>query len=78
MMKMPPHHEFIIPPHALPIRNRNKVKFLVISFLVSTTITLLFDLLLYFYKIPTIVILPTSAPIWIGLTTIGYMVQIEK
>ena len=75
---MPPHNEFRIPPHALPIKNRNKIKFLVISFLVSTLITLLFAFLANFYKIPITVILPTSAPIWIGITTIGYMVQTEK
>ena len=75
---MPVHPEFNIPPHALPIRNENKVKFLVVSFLISTLVTIFFALLLNFVKIPITVTLPTSAPIWIGLTTIGYMVQVEK
>jgi hypothetical protein len=88
---MPPHHEHIhphhkhlpphhlhIPPHALPIRNKNKMKFLLISFLFSGLFTVTFALLLKFFNIPINVILPSSAPIWMGTLTIGYMVQIER
>lgn len=81
----PPHEEILerlnricMPPHALPIKNANKVKFLVISLLASTSLTFGFALLLNHFNIPIIVILPTSAPIWVGLTTIGYMVQTEN
>ena len=80
---MPPHHDDVghylhIPPHALPIRNANKVKFLVISFMFSSLFTLCFALMLDFFEIPINVIVPSTAPIWMGTLTIGYMVQVEK
>ena len=80
---MPPHHDDVghylhIPPHALPIRNANKVKFLVISFMFSSLFTLCFALMLNFFEIPINVIVPSTAPIWMGTLTIGYMVQVEK
>jgi len=71
---MPPH----IPPHALPIKNPNKVKFLIISFIFSSLFTVTFALALKFVGIPISVIIPSSAPVWMGTLTIGYMVQIEK
>ena len=74
---MPLHHE-PIPPHALPIRNRNKVKFLFISFIFSSLFTISFALALEFFGIPINVIIPSSAPVWMGTLTIGYMVQIEQ
>ena len=73
---MPPHEH--IHPHALPIRNANKVKFLVISFIFSSLFTMSFALALKFFEIPLNVIVPSSAPIWMGTLTIGYMVQVEK
>ena len=77
---MPPHDHWHnhIPPHALPIRNTNKVKFLFFSFIFSTFFTMTFAMSLKFYGIPIEVIIPSSAPIWMGTLTIGYMVQIEK
>ena len=74
---MPPHHEHMH-PHALPIRNANKIKFIFISFVFSSLFTLCFALMLNFFEIPLNVIVPSSAPIWMGTLTIGYMVQIEK
>ncbi|TKJ17250.1 hypothetical protein CEE44_01820 [Candidatus Woesearchaeota archaeon B3_Woes] len=73
---MVPHEH--IPPHALPIRNVNKIKFLLISFIFSTFFTILVAFTLKLFEIPINVIVPSSAPIWIGTLTIGYMVQIEK
>lgn len=73
---MPPHLH--TPPHALPIRNENKIKFLFISFIFSSLFTITFALSLYFFGIPINVILPSSAPVWMGTLTIGYIVQIEK
>lgn len=72
-----PHHEHI-PPHALPIRNENKIKFLLISFIFSSLFTVTFALALKFFNIPINVIIPSAAPVWIGTLTIGYMVQVEK
>jgi len=72
-----PHHENI-PPHALPIRNVNKIKFLLISFIFSSLFTLTFALALKLFETPINVIIPSSAPVWMGTLTIGYMVQIEK
>ena len=67
-----------IPPHALPIRNANKIKFLFISFIFSSLFTICFALILKFFEIPINVIVPSTAPVWMGTLTIGYMVQIEK
>lgn len=80
---MPPHHEHMglhlhIPPHALPIRNANKVKFLFTSFIFSSLFTLSFALALKFFGISINVIVPSTAPVWMGTLTIGYMVQVEK
>jgi len=75
---MPPHHEFHIPPHALPIRNENKAKFLLLSFIFSSLFTLIFALALKLFGIPINVIIPSTAPVWMGTLTIGYMVQIER
>ena len=72
-----PHHEHI-PPHALPVRNRNKIKFLLISFIFSSFFTVTFALALKLFGIPINVIIPSSAPVWMGTLTIGYMVQVEK
>jgi len=73
---MPPHEH--IPPHALPIRNGNKIKFLFMSFIFSSLFTIAFALVLNSFGIPINVIIPSSAPVWMGTLTIGYMVQIEK
>jgi hypothetical protein len=72
-----PHHN-LIPPHALPIRNANKIKFLLISFIFSSLFTTTFALALKFFEIPINVVIPSSAPVWMGTLTIGYMVQVEK
>lgn len=78
MNKLPHHHKFHIPPHALPIRNGNKVKFLLTSFVFSSMFTATFALALKFFSIPINVIIPSTAPVWMGTLTIGYMVQVEK
>jgi len=79
---MPPHEHrhphMHIPPHALPIRNANKIKFLFISFIFSSLFTMSFALVLKFFEIPINVIIPSTAPVWMGTLTIGYMVQVEK
>lgn len=73
---MPPHNH--IPPHALPIRNENEIKFLLVSFIFSSLFTATFALALKFFGISINVIIPSSAPVWMGTLTIGYMVQVEK
>lgn len=75
---MPPHHDFAMPPHALPVRLENRIKFLFASFIISSLFTLTFASVLKFFGIPVNVIIPSSAPIWIGTLTIGYMVQVEN
>ena len=77
---MPPHEHWHkhIPPHALPIRNENKVKFLLGSFVFSSMFAATFALALKFFSIPVDVIIPSTAPVWMGTLTIGYMVQVEK
>ena len=77
---MPPHehnHPHML-PHALPIRNANKIKFLFISFIFSSLFTIFFGLALKFFEIPISVIIPSAAPVWMGTLTIGYIVQIEN
>lgn len=73
---MLPHEH--IPPHALPIRNVNKIKFLFSSFIFSSLFTMFFAFLLNFFGIPINVIIPSSAPVWMGILTVGYMMQVEK
>ena len=73
---MPPHHH--LPPHALPIRNRNKIKFLLVSFIFSSLFTLVFGFALSLFQIPVNVIIPSAAPVWMGTLTVGYMMQIEN
>lgn len=67
-----------MPPHALPVRKGNRIKFLALSFAFSTLFTAVFAFALNSSGIPVNVIIPSSAPIWIGTITIGYMVQVEK
>ena len=75
---MPPHEHIHIPPHALPIRNSNKIKFFMISFVFSSLFALSFALVLNLYRISVNVIVPSAAPVWMGILTIGYIVQVEK
>ena len=79
---MPPpehrHPHISILPHALPIRNANKIKFLFVSFIFSSLFAVTFALALKFFGISINVIIPSTAPVWMGALTIGYMVQIEK
>lgn len=80
---MPQHNEHLVPhlhmpPHALPIRNANKAKFLFASFIFSGLFAMSFALALKFFDIPINVIIPAAAPVWMGILTIGYMVQVEK
>ncbi len=75
---MPAHEHIHIPLHALPIKNANKVKFFMMSFVFSSLFALSFALALYLFGISVNVIVPSTAPVWMGILTIGYMVQIEK
>lgn len=75
---MPPHDHAHIPPHALPIRNENKLKFLFLSLLFSSLFAATFASALGLFGIPVNVVIPSTAPVWMGTLTIGYMVQIEK
>ncbi|MBI2652269.1 hypothetical protein HYX00_02280 [Candidatus Woesearchaeota archaeon] len=77
-MPLHEHWHKHIPPHALPIRNENKIKFLFISFIFSSLFAMSFALALKFFEIPLNVIIPSTAPVWMGTLTIGYMIQIEK
>jgi len=70
---MSPHEH--ISPHALPIRNENKTKVLLISFIFSSFFTLFFALILKLSGITINIILPSSAPIWMGILTVSYMFQ---
>ena len=73
---MPKHKH--IPPHALPVKNVNKVKFLIGSFICSSLFTIGFALALGSFEIPINVIIPSSAPVWMGTLTMGYIVQTEN
>ncbi len=73
---MVPHEH--IHPHALPVRNVNKARFLATSFACSSLFTLAFMGALLFSGISMSVIIPSSAPIWMGTLTLGYMMQVEK
>ncbi len=70
-------HEHIH-PHALPVRNVNKARFLAVSVACSSLVTAAFMGALLFSGIQISVIIPSSAPIWMGTLTLGYMMQIEK
>ncbi|MBW2975892.1 hypothetical protein KY347_00440 [Candidatus Woesearchaeota archaeon] len=73
---MPLHKH--IPPHALPVRLENRIKFLFVSFIFSSLFTVAFALTLKVFGVPINVILPSSAPVWMGTLTIGCMVQVER
>jgi hypothetical protein len=73
---MTPHEH--MHPHALPIRDLNKTKFLFVSFIFSSLFTITFASALKFFGIPINVIIPSSAPVWMGTLTVGYLVQLEK
>jgi len=75
---MPPNEHLHIPPHALPVKNANKAKFIFISFIFSSLFTISFASALKFFGIPVNVIIPSTAPIWMGSLTLGYMMQVEK
>lgn len=59
------------------VKGRKLWVFLISSILASTISTFFFALLLYEAKIPITVILPTSAPVWIGISTLVFMVLKE-
>jgi len=44
---------------------------------VSALFTVLFATILASFAIPITVIIPSSAPVWMGTLTIGYMVQMQ-
>lgn len=67
-----------VPPHALPVRNNNKVRFMILSITFSLMITVAFAFALKLFGIPVTVIIPSIAPILMGTITLGYMVQIEN
>lgn len=60
------------------VMKNNRIKILVYSFVISSLFTLLFALTLNLVEVPINVIIPSSAPVWMGTLTVGYMVQIEK
>ncbi|MBC8495974.1 hypothetical protein H8D36_07495 [archaeon] len=71
-------HEHPIPPHALPVKNKNKVKFMLTSMIYSALFTVGFAFALFACTIPLNVIIPSSAPVWMGTLSLAYMMQIEK
>lgn len=77
---LPPHlHK---PGHPMPPHERFKGeawKRLVASVVVGTVVTAVFaSLLFYFFQISINVVLPASAPIWIGTATIFFMALSER
>lgn len=64
---MPPH-----PPH-----RKTRLRTLTVSVLTGLAVTAVFALILKSYGIPTTVILPTSAPIWMGFSTMFFTVRRE-
>jgi len=70
-----PHHEHI--HHQLP-NHTNRPKSIFFSFLISSLFAITFALALRFFGISINVIIPSTAPVWMGALTIGYMVQAEK
>ena len=69
---MPPH------PHALPVERANKVRFLAQSLIWALILAFTLGISLYNAGIPIGTVLPTCAPIWIGILSLGYMMQTEK
>lgn len=67
---MPPHEHM---HHASYIRDKCKIKSLLISLVFSSLFATLFALTLRFFEIPISVIIPSTAPVWMGTLTIGYM-----
>ena len=65
---MPPHHN----PHY-----GNRMKAMLVGFALSTAISLVAGTTLNHFQIPVTVILPTLAPIWIGITTLTFMLFAE-
>jgi len=61
----------------MPKRIFNRLVALSISFTVSALFTVLFATILASFAIPITVIIPSSAPVWMGTLTIGYMVQMQ-
>jgi ABC-type bacteriocin/lantibiotic exporter with double-glycine peptidase domain len=71
-MKMPPPRE----PHRKP-HERSGFRPLAVSVFTALVITTVFAVLLKLYSIPLTVILPTSAPVWMGFSTILFMAMRE-
>ena len=65
-----------MPPHPQPHYN-NRLKSMVIGFALSTIVALIAGFALASIGIPVTVILPTLAPIWIGITTLTFMLFAE-
>ncbi|UCD03605.1 MAG: hypothetical protein JSW73_03635 [Candidatus Woesearchaeota archaeon] len=55
----------------------DKCKALISGFLISTVFTTILGLLMKGVDIPTTTVLPTSAPIWVGITTLIFLVLNE-
>lgn len=72
---MPPHEHL---HHALHIRNEDKIKPLLVSFGFSSLFATIFALALSFFEISISVIVPSTAPVWMGTLTLSYMVQSGK
>jgi ABC-type bacteriocin/lantibiotic exporter with double-glycine peptidase domain len=56
---------------------KNRIKSATLGFIVSTTFTAIMASIMLASGIPIFVILPTSAPIWIGISNITYMLLSE-
>lgn len=69
-----PHHDKV--SYAFETRNRyeSKTKPLMIGLICSSAVTSCFVFVLSVGGIPAGVIIPSSAPIWMGTLTLGYMV----
>ena len=71
--KKKPHHlELPSHPDILP-GTAHTYKKLTFAFFASTVMTFAFASFLSYNNVPASVILPTSAPIWIGLTTLLFL-----
>ena len=62
-----------IQPHHIHNQKNKGWKALVSGIFISSLITLSFAQLLFTANIPITVILPTSAPIWIGIATMIFL-----
>ncbi len=78
---MPPKHHHpphLMPPHLRKPKHGSMFGVILISFLVSSVFTIIVASIMAYFKISWNVIIPSMAPIWIGIATISYMAQTQR